>query len=233
MITKRGEKDESLSKPQAAQAPTIVPLNPNIETVKPVKTKRKSTHTERHEERKRQKLTAEEKRLGREAAMILEKQEHERQLADFKSKTKEITEAAKARTLKEVVEKSKKPSSSSTVEREREGRDKSTLRLIERIRKETEQEQKLQADVKQEPLTGEEKVTTSCGVPGFSMDIEKVIAIKAIPGTKRLLERLVFEMEDGKRQIWLVQTILTLDYITLVYVYNRKVHVKISKLVFN
>ena len=53
------------------------------------------------------------------------------------------------------------------------------------------------------------------------MDIEKVIAIKAIPGTKRLPERLVFEMEDGKRQIWHVQTILTLDYRTLVCVYNR------------
>ena len=98
---KKGEKDESLSKPQAAQAPTVVPLNPNTEAVK---TKRKSTHTEKHEERKRQKLTAEEKRLEREAAMILEKQEHERKLADFKSKTKEITEAAKAGKLKEVVE---------------------------------------------------------------------------------------------------------------------------------
>ena len=78
---------------------------------------------------------------------------------------------------------------------------------------------KLQTDVKQEPHTEEEEeVTTSCGVPEFSMDIEKVIAIKAIPGTKRLPERLVFEMEDGKRH---VQTILTLDYRTLVCVYNR------------
>ena len=171
--------------------------------------------------RKRQKLTAEEKRLEREASMILEMQEQERQLADFKSKTKEITEAAKARKLKEVVEKSKKPSSSSAAEREREGRDEATLRLIERIRKETEQEQKIQTDVKQEPLTGEEEVTTSCGVTGFSMDIEKVIAIKAIPGTKRLPERLVFEIKDGKRQIWHVQKILTLDYRTLVCVYNR------------
>ena len=64
-------------------------------------------------------------------------------------------------------------------------------------------------------------MTTSCGVPGFSMDIEKVIAIKVIPGTKRLPERLVFEMEDGKKQIWHVQTILALDYRTLVCVYNR------------
>ena len=53
------------------------------------------------------------------------------------------------------------------------------------------------------------------------MDIEKVIAIKAISGTKRLPERLVFKIEDGKRQIWPVQTILTLDYRTLVCVYNR------------
>ena len=87
--------------------------------------------------------------------MILEKQEHERQLADFKSQTKEITEAAKAGKLKEVVEKYKKPSSSSEADREREGRDEATLRLIERLRRETEQEMKLQTDVKQEPHTGE------------------------------------------------------------------------------
>ena len=146
---KKGEKDESLSKPQATQAPTDVPLNPNTEVVvKPVKTKIKSTHTERHEERKGQKLTVEEKRLETEASMILEMQEQDRQLVDFKSKTKEITEAAKAGKLKEVVEKTKKPSSSSAAEREREGRDEATLMLIERIKKETEQEQKLQADVK-------------------------------------------------------------------------------------
>ena len=78
---KKGEKDESLSKPQAdqskdVQAPTVGPSNPNIEaTIKPVKTKRKSTPTERHEERKRQKLIAEERRLKREATMILEKQD--------------------------------------------------------------------------------------------------------------------------------------------------------------
>ena len=50
---KKGEKDESLSKPQAAQAPTAVPLDPNTKVVKTVKTKIKSTHTERHEKRKR------------------------------------------------------------------------------------------------------------------------------------------------------------------------------------
>ena len=56
---KKGEKDESLSKPEGyqskdVQAPTAGPLNPNSEVaIKPVKTKRKSTHTERHEERKK------------------------------------------------------------------------------------------------------------------------------------------------------------------------------------
>ena len=158
---KKGEKDELLSKPQAdqpkdVQAPTVGPSNPNTEaTIKPVKTKIKSTYTERHEERKRQKLTAEERRLQREAAMILEKQDQERKLADFKASIKEITEAAKAGKLKEIIEKSKKPNRSSVVEQEKEGRDEATLRLVERIRRETEQEQKLQTYVKQEPLTKE------------------------------------------------------------------------------
>ena len=64
-------------------------------------------------------------------------------------------------------------------------------------------------------------VTTSCGVPGFNLDISKVIAIKAIGGTKRLPERLPFEMENGRKHICPVETILTLDYKTLVTVYNR------------
>ena len=64
-------------------------------------------------------------------------------------------------------------------------------------------------------------VTTSCGVPGFNLNIDKVISINAISGTKRHPERLSFEMEDVKRQIWPVQTVLTLDYRTLVYVYNK------------
>ena len=153
MITKRGDKDESLSKPQAdetkdVQAPTSDPSNPNTEAaIKPVKTERKSTHTKRHEERKRQKLTAEERGLRREATMILEKQVQERKLANFKASTKEITEATKAGKLKEIIKKSKKPNSSSVAEQEREGRDKATLRLIERIRRETEEEQWLQTDV--------------------------------------------------------------------------------------
>ena len=123
MITKKGEKDESLSKPQAdqskdVQAPTAGPSNPNVEAaINPVKTKRKSTHTERHNERKRQKVTAEERRLQREAAMILEKQDQERKLADFKASIKEITEAAKAGKLKEIIEKSKKPSSGSVTDK--------------------------------------------------------------------------------------------------------------------
>ena len=54
---------------------------------------------------KRQKLTAEEIRLQREASMILEKQDQERKLVDFKTSTKEITEAAKAGKLKEIIEK--------------------------------------------------------------------------------------------------------------------------------
>ena len=53
------------------------------------------------------------------------------------------------------------------------------------------------------------------------MDIIKVIAIKAIGGTKRLPERLFFEMKNGRKHIWPVETILTLDYKTLVTVYNR------------
>ena len=98
---------------------------------------------------------------------------------------------------------------------------KPTLRLIEKIRREVEEEEKLKTDVKQEPVTEEEVVTTSCGVPGFNLDISKVIAIKAIGGTKRLPERLSFEMENGRKHIWPVETILTLDYKTLVTVYNR------------
>ena len=103
----------------------------------------------------------------------------------------------------------------------RRGKDEATLRLIEKIRREVEEEEKLKIDVKQEPVTEEEVVTTSCGVPGFNLEINKVIAIKAIAGTKRLPERLSFEMEDGRRHIWPVQTVLTLDYKTLVSVYNR------------
>ena len=90
---KKGEKDESLSKPQGdqpkdVQAPTAGPSNPNTEAaIKPVKTKRKSTHTERHEERKRQKLTAEERRLQREPTLLLEQQNEERKMADLKART--------------------------------------------------------------------------------------------------------------------------------------------------
>ena len=64
-------------------------------------------------------------------------------------------------------------------------------------------------------------MTTSCGVPGFNLEINKAIAIKAIGGTKRLPERLSFEMRNGRRHVWPVQTILNQDYKTLVSVYNR------------
>ena len=89
-----------------------------------------STQTQRHQERKRQKITAEERRREKEATMILEKQDLERKLVDFKASTKEITEAAKDGKLKEIIEKSKTTSSSSVTDKEREGRDEATLRLI-------------------------------------------------------------------------------------------------------
>ena len=88
------------------QAPTAGPSDPNAEeAVKLPNKKMMSTQTQRHQERKKQKLTAEEKRREREAAMILEKQDQERKLADFKASTKEITEAAKAGKLKEIIKK--------------------------------------------------------------------------------------------------------------------------------
>ena len=49
--------------------------------------------------------------------MILEKKDQERKLADFKTITKEITEAAKAGKLKEIIDKYKKTSSSSAAEK--------------------------------------------------------------------------------------------------------------------
>ena len=76
------------------------------------------------------------------------------------------------------------------------------------------------------PITEEEVVTTSCGVPGFNLEINKVITIEAIEGTKILPKRISFEIEDGRRHVWPVQIILTQDYKTLVSIYNRisKVH---------
>ena len=64
-------------------------------------------------------------------------------------------------------------------------------------------------------------MTTSCGVPGFNLEINKVIAIKSIGGTKRLPEWLAFEMEDGRNHIWTWQIVLILNYKTLVSLYNR------------
>ena len=48
-------------------------------------------------------------------------------------------------------------------------------------------------------ITEEKLVTTSCGVPGFSLELDRVIKIKSIEGTKRLPERLQFEMEKWKK----------------------------------
>ena len=42
-----------------------------------------------------------------------------------------------------------------------------------------------------------------------------------LTGTKRMPERLCFEMEYGRRHVWPVHIILTQDYKTLVSVYNR------------
>ena len=99
--------------------------------------------------------------------MILEKQEQENTLADLKKKTKKITEATHAGNLKEVIEKSKQPVRTEVTEDERIGRDEAILRTIEKIRKAAEEDEKLKTDVKKEPFTEEEVVTTSCGVREF------------------------------------------------------------------
>ena len=153
--------------------------------------------------------------------MIKGRQTPEKELADLRANTKKITEATKAGILIEVIETSKKNVSTSVIEQERIGKDEATLRLIERIRREVEEEEKLKTYMKQEPVTEEELVTTSCGVSGFNLEINKVIAIKAIAGTKRLPERISFKMKDGRRHICPVQTIHTLDYKTLISMYNR------------
>ena len=142
-------------------------------------------------------------------------------MVDLKKNTKKIVEAIQDGNLNKVIDKSKQPISTEVTKEERRGRDEATLRLIEQIRKVVEDVEKLKTDVKQEPITEVEVVTTSCGVPRFNLKINKVIAIKAIGGTKRLPERLSFEMEDGRRHVWPVQIILTQGYKTLVSVYNR------------
>ena len=98
-------------------------------------------------------------------------------------------------------EKSKKPDRIEVTKEEKRGKDEANLRLIEQIRKAEADEAKLLGEVKQEPITGYEVETTYCGVPGFNLEINKVIAIKAIGGTKRLPERLSFEMEDRRRHV--------------------------------
>ena len=128
-----------------------------------------STQTQRHEERKKQRQSAEERRHARQASIILEKNDEEKTLDDLKDKIKKTTEAVLAGNLKEVIDKSKQPFSTEFTKIERRGRDKATLRLIEQIRKATEDEENLKTNVKQEPITEEEVVTTFCGGPGFNL----------------------------------------------------------------
>ena len=147
---KKGEKDESLSKPQTQKPENAAggPSNPNIESeaaVKSTKRKRLSTQTQRHEKRKRQRLPAEERRREREASIILDKQEQEKTLADLKEKTQKIDEAVHVGNFKEIIDKSKQHVNT---EDQRRGRDEATLKLIEKLIREYEEEEKLKTDVK-------------------------------------------------------------------------------------
>ena len=148
---KMGKKDESLSKPQDQyKEEAIGPSNPNTqsEAVKAAKRKRMSTHTQRHEERKRKKQAAKENRRERVAARLLEEEDQEKKLADLRAHMKEITNAAHVGNLKEVIQKSKNSVSTRVIEEEIRGRDEATLRLIEEIRREVEDEEKLKTNVK-------------------------------------------------------------------------------------
>ena len=80
--------------------------------------------------------------------MILQNQEEEKRLANLKENTRNITEVVQAGKLKEVIEKSKQPVRTEVTEEERRGRDESTLKLIEQIRKVVEEEEKLETNVK-------------------------------------------------------------------------------------
>ena len=122
-------------------------------------------------------------------------------LTYLRKNTKEIADVVHAGNLKEVIEKSKKPISNEVTDEEKKGKDEATLRIIEKIKKAEADKVKLLAEVKQEPIIGDKVVTTSCGVPGFNLEIIIVIAIKTIGWTKRLPERLSFEMEDGRRHV--------------------------------
>ena len=110
---KKGEKGESLRKPQddqntEVQAQTAGPSNPNSEAVvKPPNRKRMSTQTQRHQEMKRQKLSAKERKREKKASMIKEQQNQEKELPELRENTKKITEVVKAGNLKEVVESSR------------------------------------------------------------------------------------------------------------------------------
>ena len=62
---KKREKDESLRNSQNEQDHAAGPSNPNVQpeaTVKPPNRKMMSTQTQRHQDRKRQKLSAEERK---------------------------------------------------------------------------------------------------------------------------------------------------------------------------
>ena len=91
------------------------------------------------------------------------------------------------------------------------------MKLIEQIRK---ADAKKITEIKKEPMIEKGERTTSCGVPDFILEIDKFIFIKAIAGTKRLHEIMQFEMENDKKYIWPVETVLTQDYKTLVSFYN-------------
>ena len=71
-----------MSKPQGEDKQEVGPSNSNnqSEAVKAPQRKMMSTQTQRHVERKRQRLTAEERRRERQAAMIIEKQDQEKDI---------------------------------------------------------------------------------------------------------------------------------------------------------
>ena len=122
--------------------------------------------------------------------MALEIQDEQRTLTGFRKKTEEITRAIQVVILEGIIHKSKELNIKEVKEDEKKGKGEVTLRLIEQIRRAGEEDVKQLAEIKHESFIEEEVVTISCGVPGFSLEMDRVIAIKAIAGTKRLNERL-------------------------------------------
>ena len=92
--------------------------------------------------------------------MALTVQDEQRTLDGLKKKTEEIIRAAQAGSLKEIIHKSKELVINNVIEEEKKGKDESTLRLIEQIRKAKAVDAKQLAEVKQELITEEEVVTT-------------------------------------------------------------------------